>query len=113
MNYTIEAPFTLSESQRATVDEKLNKLTVYNNDITNIDVYFKEADGKIPGEVECEIRVFLPGNDIFVQHKESSLLKAFSSTYDSVKRQAKKVKDKQHDKQAPINEMIDIVNMNM
>ena len=112
MNYTLEAPFSLSDAQKATIDEKLNKLSTYNSDITNIDVYFKEADGNIPGEVECEIRVFLPGPDVFVHNKEGSLLKAFNTTHDSVKRQVKKRKDIQNDKQSPINEMINIVNMN-
>lgn len=100
MNYTIEAPFNLSDVQKETIEGKLGKLTTYNSDITKIDVYFKESDSNVPGEVVSEIRVFLPGPDLFTQNKSDNLLKSFSGAYDSIKRQAKERKDKWRDKKS-------------
>lgn len=100
MNYTVEVPFNLSETQKTTIENKINKLSTYNSDITNVDIYFKASDSHIKGEVIAEIRVFLPGPDLFTQNKQDNLLKAFNAAYDSIKRQAIERKNRWRDKKA-------------
>ncbi len=98
MNYTVESPFNLSDTQKSTIESKVNKLTNFNSDITNIDIYFKQSDSQVKGEVVAEIRAFLPGPDLFTQNKANNLLKAFSGAYDSMKRQAVERKNRWRDK---------------
>ena len=100
MNYTVECPFNLSDSQKATIESKINKLSNFNSDITNIDIYFKETDSHVKGEVVAEIRAFLPGPDLFTQNKADNLLKAFNAAYESIKRQAVERKNKWRNKKA-------------
>ncbi len=102
MNYTLEAPFQLSEDQKSTIAKKLEKLNNFNSDITKIDVYFKESDSNVKGEVVAEIRAFIPGHDLFTQNKADKLLKAFSAAYESIKRQAIEQKNKWRDKKVSI-----------
>ncbi|HET6244664.1 MAG: ribosome-associated translation inhibitor RaiA [Bacteroidetes bacterium] len=76
------------------VNEKLTKLHQYFDGIVAIEAYLKldnnsEEDNKI-----AEIRVFIPGSDLFAKKKGKSFEEAIDQATDSVKRQVQKHKEK-------------------
>ena len=110
MQITIEAPFTLIPEKRTFIENKIKDLdNKYHLSITQANVFFKLDDGNNPKDVLAEIRLRIPGNDIFVGNTDEGDDKAFAGAYDSVKRQAMKIKDKRSDHQSSVKEMTDIV----
>lgn len=111
MNHTIEAPFTLRDSDRTAIEEKLETLNSYDNKITQINVFFKLGDGK-ENDVLAEIRVRVPGKDVFAESGNPLMMVAFNEAYTACKKQLLKRKDKQNNHQSDIKDLNDIVNMN-
>ncbi|MDQ3192100.1 MAG: ribosome-associated translation inhibitor RaiA [Bacteroidota bacterium] len=76
------------------VNERITKLHQYFDGIVAIEAYLKldnnsEEDNKI-----AEIRVFIPGNDLFAKKKGKTFEEAIDQVLDSVKRQVQKHKEK-------------------
>jgi ribosomal subunit interface protein len=113
MNLTIEAPFKMSESDREAIESKINYLDKFEPRMTQVNVFFKEDDGLISKGIRAEIRIRVPGNDLFADATDKDAIKAFSSAYSSIKRLAKKRRDKMNDHQSPVKKMNDIVNDNL
>jgi len=109
MQVTIEAPFQMINEKKTYVENQILKLDKYNLNITQANVYYKLGDGTGAENVLAEIRLRIPGNDIFVSQTGDDDVKAFASAYDSLKRQVVKEKDKRQDRQSPVREMTDIV----
>lgn len=110
MQITIEAPFTLTPEKREFMENKINSLEKkYSLGITQANVFFKLDDGNNPKDVLAEIRLRISGSDIFVGNTDEGDERAFAGAFTSIKRQAKKVKDKRNDHQSPVKEMTDIV----
>jgi len=97
MKYNIEAPFTISDEDRSTMESKLESLEKFNLGITSADIFFKEDDGSNPGDIHSQVRVYLPGPDIFAESFHQQAIVAFGNTFDAVKRQALKLKDKRNE----------------
>jgi putative sigma-54 modulation protein len=78
------------------VKEKLNKLTQFHDRITQIDVFLKldNVVHQIKDKI-AEIRVHVPGKDLFVKHSTKSFEQSFDSAFESIVSQIKKKKDKQ------------------
>ena len=110
MQVTIEAPFTVIPEKREYIENKVKDLnTKYSIGITQGNVFFKLDEGKTPNNVLAEIRLRIPGNDLFVGQADKDDVKAFASAYDSIKRLAKREKDKRNEHQSPVKKMTDIV----
>lgn len=113
MKLTIEAPFKLSDEDKTFIEDKLFDLKVYESRMTQINVFFKEDDGNDPNGILSEIRIRVPGKDLFAGDTNEDAIKAFVSTYNSIKRMLKKRRDKVNDHQSPIKELSAIVNDNV
>lgn len=110
MKVIIEAPFDLSDKDRKTIEDKIKGLEKYDDRMTEVTTFFKMDDGKTPGDVLAEIRVRVPGSDLFAAESESDSMKAFGSVYQNIKRQIKKRRDKLNDHQSDVRGLNEIVN---
>lgn len=111
MNTTIEAPFEVIENKKSFIEEKMSDIEKkYSLGVTQANVYFKLDDGSGPHNVLAEIRLRIPGKDIFVSSSESDDIKAFAKAYDSAKRAARKQKEILNERQSPIKELNNTVN---
>ncbi|MDF1697045.1 MAG: HPF/RaiA family ribosome-associated protein [Saprospiraceae bacterium] len=110
MNIIIEAPFKISENDREIIHSKLQYLSRYESRITQINVFFKNDGGNLKSEVVCEIRILVPGNDLFAESSDPIALKAFSRAYSAIKRRVKERRKKLNDHQSPIREINELVN---
>ncbi len=106
MKYNIEAPFTISDDDRSSIESKLESLEKFNLGITSADIFFKEDDGTNPGDIHSQVRLYLPGPDIFAESFNQQAIVAFNNTFDAVKRQVVKLNDKRNDHRSEIKEMI-------
>lgn len=113
MKVTIEAPFAVSDQDRKHIENKLNDLTKFESRMTQINVFFKEDDGNVPEAILSEIRIRVPGSDLFAGDTDEDAMKAFTSTYNTVKRLLKKRRDKVNDHHSPVKELNAIVNDNL
>ena len=97
MTTTIEAQFTLSEMERKTIESKIDDLQKYEARMTQVNVFFKKGDGSAPDAIRAEIRVRVPGTDIFADNTDEIALKAFNQAFNAVKRQIKERKSRMND----------------
>jgi putative sigma-54 modulation protein len=86
--------FTADQKLLDFIEDKLGKLQKFHDGIVATEVYLKldnnsEEDNKI-----AEIRVFMPGNDLFVKKKGKSFEEAIDQVMESLKRQVQKHKEK-------------------
>lgn len=113
MKVTIEAPFKLSDQDKKSIEDKLNGLTKFESRMTQINVFFKKGDGNTLNAILSEIRVRVPGNDLFAGDTDESAIKSFTKTYNTVKKLLKKRRDKVNDHRSPVKEINAIVNDNL
>jgi putative sigma-54 modulation protein len=110
MNILIESPFALSDKDKAIIESKINYLKKYESRIIQANVFFKKGGGTNPNTILSEIRILVPGNDLFAERSDVDAIKAFSSSYSSIKRQVKERRKKLNDHKSPIKEINEIVN---
>ncbi len=113
MNITIEAPFEVIPAKEQYFRSSLNELGDYLSGITQINLFFKTGEGTGQEDVLAEIRVRIPGKDIFVEDFGSNDMVAFEKAYDSVKRQVKKRNDKNNDHRSNVKELNNLVHDNV
>jgi len=101
MNIIIESPFTLSPKDKEVIEAKINDLAKYDSTIVQVNVYFKKDSGSIHNSVLSEIRILLPGYDLFADRMDDDAMKAFASTYNSIKRKLTERKKKLYDPKSP------------
>ncbi len=77
------------------VNEKIKKLTTFHDRITKVDVFLKldNVVHNIKDKV-AEIRVHVPGKDLFVKHSTKSFEESFDSAFTAIVNQIKKKKEK-------------------
>ena len=86
--------FTPSKKLSAFVNEKISKLTHLNDRIELAEVCLKlDKSDKTENKV-CEIRLSVPGNDLFAQKQCKTFQEAVSETVDVLQRQIRKRKTK-------------------
>ena len=110
MTTTIEAPFTLRDTEREYIEQKISSLQKFEARMTQVNVYFKKDDGKVPNGILAEIRVRVPGKDVFADSTNGDAMKAFTETYNVIKRQVKKRRDQLNNHQSEVKEINEIVN---
>ncbi|NND16414.1 MAG: hypothetical protein HKN89_08840 [Eudoraea sp.] len=87
MNILIEAPYTVSDLDKSMIESKIRDLTKYKERITEATVFFKLGDGKGSESVISEIRLRIPGKDIFAGESDNTSNGAFVKAWNQVKKQ--------------------------
>ncbi|GJM31903.1 MAG: hypothetical protein DHS20C18_09040 [Saprospiraceae bacterium] len=94
MQIQIQAPWEVNEYLRAVIIENVEKLNTYYDRIERADVYLKMGDTTVPEGKLLEIRLAVPGNDLFAQDTADSFEQAVAGTTEKLRRQLIKHKDK-------------------
>jgi putative sigma-54 modulation protein len=78
------------------IQSKLEKLNQFHDRITSVDVYLKldNVVHRIKDKV-AEIKVHIPGHDLFVKHSTKSFEESFDDALGSIVNQIKRKKQKQ------------------
>jgi ribosome-associated translation inhibitor RaiA len=71
------------------VTKKVATLDRLHNGIVALEVYLKKLKSDTPDNKVCEIRLSIPGNDLFASKKCDSFEEATLKTIDAIKRQLK------------------------
>ncbi|NJC26393.1 ribosome hibernation-promoting factor, HPF/YfiA family [Neolewinella antarctica] len=100
MQITIQQSSDLLDSTIEVIHEKLNKLETYYDRIERADVYIKEDDGTAANGYKVEVRLAIPGNDLFAENSNQSIKKGIADVAEALRRQIKKHKEKEQDHQA-------------
>jgi putative sigma-54 modulation protein len=86
--------FTADQKLLDFVNDKVNKLQQFFDGIVAVEVYMKHDNIREEDDKVAEIRVFIPGNDLFVKKHGKSFEEAIDQVMDSLKRQVQKHKEK-------------------
>lgn len=77
------------------IKEKLNKLTQFHDSILSGDVTLKVgSDGERPENKVVEIRLMVPGNDLFAKRQASSFEEAAVNTVEALRSQVERTRTK-------------------
>lgn len=76
--------FTAKEGLKTFVEEKVSKLSRFNDKIISAEVTLFLEDTKLPENKVCEIRLIVPGNDDFVKKNAESFEEAILSSVDTM-----------------------------
>ena len=96
MNINIQSLHFDADSKLVSyVEKKLSKLAQFHERITKVDVFLKLDNivHNIKDKV-AEIKVHVPGHDIFVKHCSKSFEESFDIALDSIINQIKKKKER-------------------
>ena len=95
MNIKIQSVnFNISDNLSSFVNEKVGKLEHYFDSIVSSEVYLKlENTSEIENKIS-EIKILIPGNEIFVKKKAKSFEEATDLAIDALKKQINKHKEK-------------------
>lgn len=83
---------TKSERLEELTQKKLDKLEIKFDWIIRADVFFKKQDGEEPKGFICNIKLSVPGNQIFAESNENSFEAAMAETVRDLDRQLDKRK---------------------
>jgi putative sigma-54 modulation protein len=86
--------FTADQKLLDFVNEKISKLHQFFDGIVAMEVYLKLDNNSEEDNKVAEIRVFIPGSDLFVKKKGKSFEEAVDQVMDTLKRQVQKHKEK-------------------
>jgi putative sigma-54 modulation protein len=86
--------FTVDQKLLDFVNDKVSKLQQFFDGIVAIEVYMKQDNNSEGDNKIAEIRVFIPGSDLFVKKHGRSFEEAVDQVMDALKRQVQKHKEK-------------------
>ncbi len=86
--------FTADQKLLDFVNEKISKLQQFFDGIVAVEVYLKQDNIREDDNKIAEIRVFIPGSDLFVKKQGKSFEEAIDQVMDALKRQVQKHKEK-------------------
>lgn len=95
MKLTIQSlHFTATQELNLFVTEKVNKLSHFFEDIESANVCLKlDKSGTTDNKI-CEIRLAVPGNDLFAKRQSTTFEEATNETVNVLEQQIKKMKEK-------------------
>lgn len=93
MQIIIEAPFTVNPAMKDAIHNKLKGFTKYEDKINQANVFFKLDDGVSPNNILAEIRLRIPGNDLFASASSDVDMTAFTLAANQTKSQLLKRKE--------------------
>jgi len=95
MNINIQSPhFTLTPEFHNFVVDKVERFTNYFSNIVSCDVILKIINITADNNKVCEIRLAVPGNDLFTQHQSTTFEEAVTSAVKILEKQIQKRKEK-------------------
>ena len=101
--------FKASDTLEAFINEKVGRLANYSQNITRADVTLSIGAEKELQHDYCEIRLDIPGHDLFAKNHSSGFEQAIAATVYDLKHMIEKHKDKtvsqRHDNMSNIEEM--------
>lgn len=97
MQITIHKSGELLESTKQVINEKITKLETFYDRIERADVYIKDGDGKSANGHTVEVRLAIPGNDLFAEYTDPSIKRAIADVTEALRRQIKKHKEKNNE----------------
>ena len=94
MKIQIEAPWEVNDYTKGVIEEKLQKLEKFNDGIIRADVFLKIGDSVHPNDKIMEVRLHVPGPDIFAEAIGDSVEKTASDVSNKLRVQLLKRKEK-------------------
>lgn len=95
MNIRINAvKFAADQKLEKFVENKVKKLIQLNDDIIGAEVFLKLENAQDMTNKVAEIRIELPGNELFAKKQSKSFEESTDNAIDALKRQIKRHKDK-------------------
>jgi ribosomal subunit interface protein len=95
MNKTIEpVNFSASAELQQEISDIFDKLVKFNDRIISADIYMKNLSSTPQGLKKVDVRVFLPGRDVFVEQEADSYVSAAQQAFDRLKILLRKEKEK-------------------
>lgn len=95
MEKTIETVnFTASPELIDQIHTIFDKLVKFNDRIVSADIYMRSLDQTPEGKKKVDVRIFLPGRDIFVEQEADSFVSAAQQAFDRLKLLLRKHKEK-------------------
>jgi len=96
MDKTIQpVNFNASQDLLIHVGEIFDKLDKFNDKIVSADIYLKSLRETPTKEKKIEVRLFIPGKDIFIEQQADSFISAAQQAFDRLKVIIIKDKEKQ------------------
>lgn len=86
--------FKADRKLEAFIQEKVNKLTQYFDGIVSADVILKLDNTETPENKIAEIKLSIPGNDLYAKKQSKTFEEATDEVVDALKVQLKKYKEK-------------------
>jgi putative sigma-54 modulation protein len=75
------------------IEKKVNKLSRFFDNIIEAQVFLKLEDTKLPENKVVEIRLAIPGNDVFAKRTSEKFEIALDEVVEALRRQLKKKKE--------------------
>ena len=95
MNIKINSvKFTPTSKLEAFVEAKIKKLEQYSDDIIGADVFLRLENTQDTDNKITEIKIDIPGNELFVKKQSRSFEESTDNAVDALKRQITRVKEK-------------------
>jgi putative sigma-54 modulation protein len=95
MNIKINSvKFSPTKKLEAFVSEKVNKLCQYSEDIIGAEVFLKLENTQELENKVAEIRIEIPGNDLFVKKQSKTFEESTDNAVDALKKLIAKYKEK-------------------
>ena len=102
MQVTIEpVNFNASQDLINRIDELFGGLLKYHDQVISADIYLKSLKETVNKEKLVEIKIFLPGKDVFIEEKDTDFVSAAQKVYSVAKRRLSELKDKRKDRYKP------------
>jgi putative sigma-54 modulation protein len=86
--------FKADRKLEAFIQEKVSKLTHYFDGIVSADVMLKLDNNETPENKIAEIKLSIPGNDLYAKKQSKTFEEATDEVVDALKVQLKKYKEK-------------------
>ncbi len=96
MTIQVNAPFQVSDSLRALIDEKVNKLMTYYERIESAEVFFRDEDHNTHATSlanTAEIKLIVPGHILYADETSESFEKSLSAATEKMRKQLIKHKE--------------------
>ena len=96
MNITVQSVhFDADQKLEAFIQEKLEKLTLFNDGIRSAEVILRlDHDGENRENKVVEIRLMVPGGDLFAKRNSKSFEEATINTVEALRSQVERTKER-------------------
>jgi len=93
--------FNISKDLITRVESIFENVDKYNDQLVGLDIYLKSLSETDSGEKMIEVKIFLPGKNLFVAEKADDFVSAAQEAVEVVKRVIRKEKEKVKDRHQP------------